>query len=717
MSFPPELRVLCNQLSSTHAANLPSLIPTLSEYIARCQDPLSCFTSKSHTKNTSVLVHKLKTQITALLQGKDPGEKLTAIVLIKAVVEVGGTEVLSSCEPWVKGLLALITKHDCIVLKEMCIATLTKIYILTHQSPSIVRELTTPTLPAYVSSCLEVITSWSIENTQEVPISLQESVIHSFALLVPHHNSLFRPFATQIRTSLNRLLTPSMLDIPPIPSSLKEGAQRLYIRLYQTAPKDNGREEWNNGIRKLIKNIHVTSDQVFRTVIEEWESNSGYIIGNINPNENLKGGDETVDYLNSWTGIEAGSDRLIGMIQLLTQFFLTETSWSVATPIGAIMDLVNRIISIKIPTNTSTSSNTQKNEAIRLNPNFEKEEQEILWTRMPYIYTSTIQLLDAIANRLQEHFTSIAFECFDRVAWIFPYGKDNSEFRLASFKFISRILKIVGKEFTDAQMSKAPIIINSCCQELLKNEVIPTSFDQTGVEPLARDVKYLDCKNSLLRLSNFTAQLDIKEPDVAKAASKLLPLLISNLPQNLLHISQRVSLERTAILAKNKDTLLASILYPFIGKCSKPMASIIPHLSREFPSEYVTEILLRPRMPLLLETERSSGENLEIDSEEEVMEFEREISEIRNTETFNTLSYSPRVSSMAKDEQQDKFDDMKFEAPTPTAPLLNKAMTGTPTDERKNTKTHIDSTMCVDSDSSDNESVHLCMQIDTDSDA
>ncbi|SZF01672.1 unnamed protein product [Blumeria hordei] len=717
MSFPPELRVLCNQLSSTRAADLPSLVPTLSEYIARCQDPLSCFTSKSDTKSTSVLVHKLKTQITALLQGKDPGEKLTAIVLIKAVVEVGGLEVLRSCEPWVKGLLALITKHDCIVLKEMCIATLTKIYILTHQSPSIVRELTTPTLPAYVSSCLEVITSRSIENTQQVSISIQESVIHSFAMLVPHHKSIFRPFATQIRTSLNRLLTPSILDVPPIPISLKEGAQRLYIRLYQTAPKDNGREEWNNGIRKLIKNIHVTSDQVFRTVVEEWESNSGYMTGNINPYENMNGGDETVDYLNSWTGIEVGSDRLLGMIQLLTQFFLTETSWSVATPIGAIMDLVNRILSIKIPTNSSTSSNTQKNEAIRLNPIFEKEEQEILWTRMPYVYTSTIQLLDAIANRLQEHFLSVAFECFDRVVWIFPYGKDNSEFRLASFKFITRILKIAGKEFTDAQMSKSPIIINSCCQELLKNEVIPACFDQSGVEPLSRDVKYLDYRNSLLHSSNFTVQPDIKESDVAVAASKLLPLLISNLPQKLLHISLRVSLERTAILTKNKDTLLASILYPFIGKCSKPMASIIPHLAQEFPSEYVTEILLRPRMPLLLEMERSSGEILEIESEKEVMEFEHEITEIRSAETSNSLSYSPRVSSMAKDEQQDKFNNFKFEAPIPTAPLLNKDMTGSSTDERKNIKNHIDSTMCVDSDSSENESVHLCMQIDTDSDA
>jgi len=111
MSLPPELRFLCAQLSSTPPTDLPRLTPSLLRNVLRCRAPLSSAAgnaAKTDTSASSVLVHKLKTQLTTLLNGKTQEGRLVAVILIKAVVEVGGWEVLRGAESWVRGLLALL---------------------------------------------------------------------------------------------------------------------------------------------------------------------------------------------------------------------------------------------------------------------------------------------------------------------------------------------------------------------------------------------------------------------------------------------------------------------------------------------------------------------------------------------------------------------------------------------------------------------------------
>lgn len=117
MSLPPELRVICNHLSSTPVAELPRLTPTLLRQVLRCHVPLSSPVgtgAKAEASASAVLVHKLKTQLSTLLNGKSPEGRFTAVVLIKAVVEVGGWEVLRGTESWVRGLLSILGVSNCI---------------------------------------------------------------------------------------------------------------------------------------------------------------------------------------------------------------------------------------------------------------------------------------------------------------------------------------------------------------------------------------------------------------------------------------------------------------------------------------------------------------------------------------------------------------------------------------------------------------------------
>jgi|SRR5450432_974126 pre-rRNA-processing protein RIX1 len=119
MSLPVELRVLCHQLSSTPTAQLPQITPILLRNALRCQGILSteAQNSKKDASESTVLVHKLKTQISTLLYGKSVDGRFTAVVLIKAVVDAGGWEVLRGAEAWVRGMLSvlgvsILSNHD-----------------------------------------------------------------------------------------------------------------------------------------------------------------------------------------------------------------------------------------------------------------------------------------------------------------------------------------------------------------------------------------------------------------------------------------------------------------------------------------------------------------------------------------------------------------------------------------------------------------------------
>jgi pre-rRNA-processing protein RIX1 len=123
MSLPSELRYLCHRLSSTETTSLPRITSDLLQKVIRCKVPLSAPTTEKNSsdtlENSAVLVHKLKTQISTLLDGKGttPEGRFAAIVLVKAVVETGGWEILRGVGPWVGGLLKVLAVcEDCLLV-------------------------------------------------------------------------------------------------------------------------------------------------------------------------------------------------------------------------------------------------------------------------------------------------------------------------------------------------------------------------------------------------------------------------------------------------------------------------------------------------------------------------------------------------------------------------------------------------------------------------
>lgn len=111
VSAPPDLKVLCRKLTSLSPPQLLRQLPTLSNHALRCKEVLSAPIEqkpKADASQTAALVHKLKTTITTLLNGRTREGRLVATCLIKSIVDVGGWETLRGTEPWVRGLISIV---------------------------------------------------------------------------------------------------------------------------------------------------------------------------------------------------------------------------------------------------------------------------------------------------------------------------------------------------------------------------------------------------------------------------------------------------------------------------------------------------------------------------------------------------------------------------------------------------------------------------------
>lgn len=105
------LRVVTQRLTATPTEQLPHIAPYLATTITECKAVFAFPLYNIHSteaSGTPVLVHKLKSQLSALLQDKSPSARYAAVILIKATIEVGGWSLFQGVGPWVTKLIATL---------------------------------------------------------------------------------------------------------------------------------------------------------------------------------------------------------------------------------------------------------------------------------------------------------------------------------------------------------------------------------------------------------------------------------------------------------------------------------------------------------------------------------------------------------------------------------------------------------------------------------
>ncbi|KAL4807789.1 rRNA processing/ribosome biogenesis-domain-containing protein [Aspergillus unguis] len=613
------LRAVNHRLTSLPVQKLPAIAASLAASISECGELLSAPQSQKAGKTDSdhgVQVHKLVTRLSSLLQDRSFEGRWAAVVLVKAVVEAGQWEILRGSEPFVRGLMSILSKPDPASTKIMAVVTLTRIFHLTYQYPTLVREITTPSLPGFVTTTLNLVSvKPSSGPTRKLKPSTPflEVVLRAYAELIARHPTIFRPFSAQIHSVLQEVVGATSGAYPQPVLGI---ANRLFIALHHCAPKNTGGEEWKSACRMTVNSIHETANHVFRAVVEQWET--------VDPSlrQQLS---QPIDYarevgtqgsdalgLAGWQGLDAGVERLVALLGLLSTFLTTATASTVSIPIGSVIDLTARLMSLIVPSDASE---------VQTNPQVSRTERENLFAELPRVHVACIKVLRALIMTLGASSISVSQTVLEQTLWVFRAEKFNKTIRISVYGLVDALLTYMGPSMSKKNVSSLTDTIRTCCSDLLPPN------RENGTKDHASDAKGKSKTNSAAVNADFFLNPSLKQgrqtnvlariSKLSRVASSLVASVLTNVPMEYLAPPVRAEIDRTIIMTSDKNAMYASVLNPLPALNGRGAnASIMPFLARGYSSEMDVEALIRPRMPVLTNS-GSIGHYANIEDEDE----------------------------------------------------------------------------------------------------
>ncbi|EON69621.1 hypothetical protein W97_08881 [Coniosporium apollinis CBS 100218] len=599
------LRAVSYRISSTPTKQLPALIPHVTALLPACKQLLAApqDAKAKDSSDAAAAGHKFRTQLSTMLQDRTVEGRWAAVVLVKCTVEVGGHEVLQKCAPWVRGLLSILGRPDPPTTRKLCMITLTRIFILTRDHPTLLREVTTPSLPTMIATCLKVFTAGSQSlSVQQNPVqrALLQTMLECFTQLLPRHPTIFRSYQSQLQQLLVQTIAPtpssSSQHIPALPCPACEAARRLFVQMHCCAPKSTSTEEWESMLKAVVTSIHRTADKVFRAVIEDWESVAGISSSGHNTHGTLESDvhEPKPDAIGlpGWSGLFAGSERMIGLLRLLSQFIRTPTVAAVGVRIGLITDLLNRLLSLTIPSNTEEAV-TQA--SLRFNNQIGREERENLFVALPQIHAATIEVLEVLVERFTDAVHSTLPGYLDQLVWIVKAENTSDIIRASVYHAAIQLVEILGSSMTKTSVDALSQMIQLACGDLLHDsQATGASLDQANGK---RNGGHTTMDISLGTAAAPRPSTSLSSGPVL-AAYSLLPVLLGRISAQQISVSLRTLMDRMAVLHRHKEALLASALNPPVKKGGTAASSILRLLATSFPESLEVEGMLRPRMPV-----------------------------------------------------------------------------------------------------------------------
>ncbi|GAB7323225.1 hypothetical protein MBLNU13_g05714t1 [Cladosporium sp. NU13] len=606
------LKQLTFRISSTPMHQLPRVAAQVSASLWQCKDLLSS-TAPSSKQNSDdgVTVHRFKTQLATLLQDRTIEGRWSAVVLIKATVEAGGLEVLSKTSPWVKTLLGFLKKPDPPTTRSLAVITLVRIFMLTWEHANLIREITTPALPTFITSCLS-----NVENKRCSNSELQ-TILEALITLLPKHPTTFRSAEKQIRDALNRIISSTArsggahhyLEIHV------QTAQKLLVLLHNCAPKQGASTKWDETLKSAVTATHATCDRVFRSVIEDWRSVAG--VQPSAPSQQLLAGEiesESHDAvgMSAFKGVYEGSERVIALLGLVQAHIDNATALSTPVRIGLLTDLTTRLLSVTVPA-------AGRQEFVKPNHQVSRDERDALYSLLPRIHVATFKLLASILRRFGAALLSVLPSLTEQLAWVFKAERADERFRTTAYATLGQLLTFFGHSFGKNEVTDLAPLIAACCFDMLPED------EQTRLPAVSSGVK----TSAAQAASQATKPATVNKLQISalqEAASDLLPLVLSNLDPKAVPRKLRASIDRTAILTKHKQALVASVLNPPVNPSgTAAQASLLPFLARLFPGDAEVEAIIRPRMPVTWTGRRNGEEEDDEEDEEDVAMDDMEV--------------------------------------------------------------------------------------------
>lgn len=574
------LRAVTYRVSSASDEQLPHVVSQIAGSIWTCRPILTIAPDSKQNSEGAMVLHRFKTQLSTFLQHRNFRVRWAGVVLLKAVIEAGGFEILSKSNGWVKNLLTILKKSDPPTTRILVTLTLTRVFMLTWDHPALIREITTPALSGFISTTLS-----NVENERCSALEL-EAALEAFITLVPRHPNAFRPNETPIRALLVRILSSPMDNdgMKSFSGSHRKAARKLNVLLHQCAPKQGSSEKWNDTLKATLKAAHATCDVIFRGTDEDWESVSGMLPSR--PKHQLLSGDaefegrDTIG-LQPWTGVLAGSERLIELLAIIATYFQSTTPAPVSTKIGPVLDLLQRLLTVQ-------------HGSTKFSKEVDREERESLLLALPRIHGAALSLLVTIHTRFQHSITSIHHTLVNHLAKLFLAERNDDGLRAGIYCLLATITDSTGAAFTKRVVHEISPVIRQSCVDLLPGESQSVSSTLSA------------SRSPGIQNSSGRAEGTLANPrttlasGLSQSARFLLLSAFTNLSASSVPVKVRSQMDRTAALRSDKALLLASVLNPAQREGEvRAQASLLPLLARTWPAEPEVDALLRPRMPII----------------------------------------------------------------------------------------------------------------------
>lgn len=632
------LRAIANRLTSTSVDDLTCQVGHLATSIANCQDILQ---SQNLTNDQSIVVHKLKTRTSSLLQDRTLEGRFCGIVVVRALVEAGGLVVLSETGSWIRALISCLNKPDPWEVKRICLTTITRIYVLTTSIQSVVREVTTPTLPVFIAASLSAIkppTSNQDGTVIRALSPLLPAVLSSWSALIKHFASTFRPYVGSIKSICLSLVSDRSCE-----RHVQKKAIDVLSILHFCAPRNTPAMEWSQMYSQMIEAAHDTSDLVFRAIEVDWTPTIPRIT-KVTRKQKVASIPTTlttdVSGLEKWTGVSEGFQRLSAHLTMLQALLTNSHYQEVDLPLGNLLDLTSRLSAVTFPTSKFT---------LRANAEVAREEREEMWLGLPTIHVAVLKLFTALVLSFGEMLYPICNEMVSQLWEIFESSCANQDVRSAAYELLRALLDAHLALINKSDSSAVKRLVAYCCADIMSyslREKLGNSHLTNGKV----NAKTLNIADALIMngttSENATDNAPALSHEIYVTAHDLLPTLFTYAPLNLLEGGSaiRAQLDSTSILLEHRDGILASVLKPYqpplnakSNRSAQPNPSILPFLARSCSSEGTTRLeylsiegLLRPRMPMVI-----SSSDVPIDIISRDMELDYETA--ANNHTFSDI--------------------------------------------------------------------------------
>lgn len=392
-------------------------------------------------------ISKFNVRVSTFLNSKKPMAKWFGAHLAMVAVDSNWNILKSNGAKWTKLLLKVLETNEPLATKEVAIKALSTIFAKTFGKQEFTRDITTPHISPFLKLLFKhaqiteesvVIKNDSSKSQEEEFIQLDDSdeeddtlsfkkpseddsllslssqsellntIVPAINQILKQQSTTFRPFSGRYLALISRIISLSYTNPSVIEPTLLKQTCQGYALLHYSAQKDSESLTWRLGAKHIISHIHQTINSVSKSFVDE---DFEIFADSENISKNTSGGVDTpllalspIKETSKSQLLAQTTDKLQVLFHLLLAFLSTPTKTAVKLPLGTVMNLVDR--SLSLSQFTSELPRVEKNHRelfVTLLDALHFEALNVIYKLVPLTQTMLLCHSETIMHHLEVH--------------------------------------------------------------------------------------------------------------------------------------------------------------------------------------------------------------------------------------------------------------------------------------------------------------------------